>query len=152
MATARPLTLATRREGPATIVTAGGELDAATVQEFVWAVDGALAEAPPVLCLDLAAVAFADSSALAALVRTRRMTAWRGTVLTVVAGAGGVGRLIDLTRMDRLLDVYPTVAAALALTGGSLGAEAARRRLRRLDPLPVDGDADADADGRHLAV
>jgi anti-sigma B factor antagonist len=124
----RQMTTATRREGDAAIVEAGGELDGATVQAFVWAIDGALDGRPAVLCLDLSAVTFADSAALAAIVRTRRVTAWRGSSLTVVTGDGAVGRLLELTRLDRLVDVYPTVGAALSLAGGSLRAEAARRR------------------------
>ncbi len=127
----RSLTLTTTREAGSTVVRAGGELDAATVQQFVWAIDAALAEGPAVLCLDLAPVTFADSSALAALVRTRRVTAWRGTALVVVVGDGAAHRLVELTGLDRLVDVYPTVAAALRLTGGSLGAEAERRARGR---------------------
>ncbi len=135
----RALSLTTTRDGGSATVAAQGELDAATVQEFVWAIDDALAGRPVVLCLDLAGVTFADSSAIAAVVRTRRLTAWRGTALTVVAGTGGMRRLVDLTRLDRLVDVYPSVAAALALTGGSLRAEAERRRGRGADAPPAAG-------------
>ncbi len=126
----RPLAIRTRRDGAATVVTPRGEIDASTVQEFVWAIDAALEARPAVLCVDLSAVAFADSSALAALVRTRRVTSWRGTALTVVPGDGPVRRLLELTRFDRVVDTYPSVAAALQLGGGRHAAPAARAATR----------------------
>jgi len=131
-----PFTLRTRRDGAASVVAVTGELDASTVQEFVWAIDGALEERPAVLCIDLTAVAFADSSALAAIVRTRRITSWRGTALTVAAGDGPAGRLFELTGLGTVIDVYPTVDAALSLSGGSLR-DAVTRRVRETgSPLP----------------
>jgi anti-anti-sigma factor len=145
----RSLILTTTREAGSTVVRASGELDAATVQEFVWAIDGALDEGPAVLCLDLAPVTFADSSALAALVRTRRVTAWRGTALTVVVGDGAAHRLVELTGLHRLVDVYPTVSAALRLTGGSLRTEAERRaRARRRPDHPAAARSSASSRSR----
>jgi anti-anti-sigma factor len=141
--TAHPLAIRTTRDGAAIVVAPVGEVDASSVQEFVWAIDAALADRPAVLCVDLSAVVFADSSALAALVRTRRITSWRGIALTVVPGDGPVRRLLELTGFDRIVDTYPTVEAALQLDGGRPRPRPARRRVapaaspaRATPPLP----------------
>ncbi|ATY11885.1 anti-sigma factor antagonist [Amycolatopsis sp. AA4] len=98
---------------PAAVLAVYGEVDMVTAPRLTAAVDEALAGAPPVVVLDLAAVEFLASAGLTALVT---MTQHRpsGPSVRIVASGRATMRPIQLTGLERTLPLYPTVEAALA--------------------------------------
>jgi anti-anti-sigma factor len=69
------------------------------------------------LIADMTATTFCDSAGLTALVRTARKLSGGGTGLRVAASTPAVTRVLAITGVDRLIEVYPSVAAAMANSG-----------------------------------
>lgn len=66
---------------------------------------------------DMSATTFCDSAGVTALVRAVRKANASGTGLRVAASAPGVTRVLAITGVDRLIGIYPSVAAAMAGPG-----------------------------------
>jgi anti-sigma B factor antagonist len=66
---------------------------------------------------DMSATTFCDSAGVTALVRAARKANASGTGLRVAAAAPAVTRVLAITGVDRLIEVYPSVAAAMADPG-----------------------------------
>ncbi|GAA1024730.1 STAS domain-containing protein [Amycolatopsis albidoflavus] len=98
---------------PVAVLTVYGEVDMVTAPLLTAAVEEALAAAPPVLVVDLAAVEFLASAGLTALVTMTQDRASRASLRIVASGRATV-RPIQLTGLERSLPLYPTVEAALA--------------------------------------
>ncbi len=82
---------------------------------------------------DMSATTFCDSAGVTALVRAVRMANESGTGLRVAASAPAVTRVLAITGVDRLIEVYPSVAAAMADPGtGTAGQDSATRPEPRL--------------------
>ncbi|WP_051166607.1 STAS domain-containing protein [Amycolatopsis orientalis] len=98
---------------PAAVLAVHGEVDMITAPLLTAAVDEALADAPPVVVVDLAAVEFLASAGLTALVTLSQREASRAS-LRIVASSRASLRPIQLTGLERTLPLYPTVEAAVA--------------------------------------
>jgi anti-anti-sigma factor len=79
-------------DGPPLVVRLGGELDLPGVTDLTAEVDGLLAREPQPVVLDLADVAFCDSSGIAMLIRLANHFGQ----LSVRAAAPGVRRVIEV--------------------------------------------------------
>lgn len=90
-----------------------GDIDRNTVPELEEQVVAATRADVP-LVLDLTGATFLDSTGLSALVRCHQRGERDGTGFRVVAATRTVSRPLSLTSLDALLDVYPTLEAALA--------------------------------------
>lgn len=66
------------------------------------------------LVVDMTATTFCDSAGITALVRAHRRAAANGATIRVAAAAPSVLRVFTLVGIDRLIDVHPSVDAALA--------------------------------------
>lgn len=103
------LRIATTVEGSTATVTAVGEIDLATIEALVAAVQDVLEEddvAGGELALDLRDIAFIDSAGVAGINACRRHAIQAGTRLSVLVRQGGeVARLLDWTGLDRVVDV-----------------------------------------------
>lgn len=66
------------------------------------------------LIADLSTTTFCDSAGVGALVRTFRRASASGGEMRLVVGTLPVQRVLAITGIDRLLDTYPSVTAALA--------------------------------------
>ena len=66
---------------------------------------------------DMSATTFCDSAGVTALVRAARKANASGTGLRVAASAPAVTRVLAITGVDQLIDIYPSVAAAMADPG-----------------------------------
>src|ERR1700729_3908287 len=77
------------------------------------------------LIADLSKTTFCDSAGVAALARSFRQAEASGSEMRLVVGPLGVRRILTLTGIDRLLGIYPSVAAALAVSPDSGDAAAA---------------------------
>jgi anti-sigma B factor antagonist len=103
-------------EGATRVVVVTGELDATEAEVLAAVVDVQL-RGPGVAAtvLDLAAVTFMGSRALGVLLAAHGNGPPRVPVRVVATAGGRVRRLLRLTGFERVLDVYPTRAAALAV-------------------------------------
>lgn len=89
---------------------------------------------------DMSATTFCDSAGVTALVRAVRKANASGTGLRVAASAPGVTRVLAITGVDRLIGIYPSVAAAMADPGNETA-----RQGHAAHPGPA---GQADTDGR----
>ena len=95
-----------------------GEFDVAAASVLRERFEAALARRPQAVVADLAEVTFADSSTLRELLRASSSMRDAGTRFIPAALPAVVERLLDLTRARELLDVAPSVEAALTLLDG----------------------------------
>lgn len=65
-----------------------------------------------VLIVDMSMTTFCDSAALSALITAHRHAGAATGQLRLVAVSAGVLRVMKLTGLDRLISLYPTLAAA----------------------------------------
>lgn len=84
-----------------------GELDIAAVDAFLDRARAALADAHPVLCLDVAEVSFIDSTGLGALVRLREHAHEQGKDIALAHIPRQMSRILDLTGLAGLFDGRP---------------------------------------------
>jgi anti-sigma B factor antagonist len=105
-------TSVTYRDGIA-VLTVGGEVDLATVEAVDAAVAVALTQEPSALVIDLSGVQFLASAGLQALVAARE-TAGESADFAVVANGPATSRPIQLTGLDQIFSLYPTLDDALA--------------------------------------
>jgi anti-sigma B factor antagonist len=84
-----------------------------------------LAQDASLVIIDMGSTTFCDSAGVTALVRTVRQAIASGAGLRVAAWAPAVTRVLAITGVDRLIDIYPSVAAAMA----DPGIETAHERL-----------------------
>ncbi|MBB5960682.1 anti-anti-sigma factor [Saccharothrix tamanrassetensis] len=103
--------------GPAVVVRVAGELDMHTSEvlerELRQAVDSVLPPAPVVLDLD--GVTFMGSPGLSLMLEQHVRCAGRGSQFRVVASHRAVLRPLELTELDNVFAVLPTVEQALVI-------------------------------------
>jgi anti-sigma B factor antagonist len=95
-----------------------GELDAAAASVLRRRFEDALERGPAGVVADMAEVTFADSSALRELLRADAAMRAAGSRFLPAALPPVVERLLELTRARELLDVAPSVDAALKRLDG----------------------------------
>lgn len=95
------------------VVVASGEVDVTTAPGLREAL-GTASQVSARVVLDLTAVTFLDSSGIAVLLETMR-EGRRGhrTSLCLAGARARVRRVLDITRVDRMLPTYATLAEAL---------------------------------------
>jgi anti-sigma B factor antagonist len=99
------------REGGATVVAVGGELDAASTPDLQKPLRAAVDGGPVVL--DLSACQFVDSTGLHAIIEARGAVEGRGGRFALVCASDGpVARVIEVA-LPGMLTLYPTRANAL---------------------------------------
>jgi anti-sigma B factor antagonist len=109
---ADPITTAiVHREGVA-VVSIGGEIDLSTAPAFEAAIATALEANPVVLVIELSQVSFMASVGLRILAATQE-NAGKSAQVAVVANNSAVSRPIQLTGLDNIFSLYPTLDAAL---------------------------------------
>ena len=96
-----------------TVLTARGTIDYWTVRPLRTAVEEAVAAPRPRVVLDLAKVAFVDSTGLSLLVAADRWTREQGGWFRIAEPADQLRRLLSTTNLDRRLAVHGGVAEAI---------------------------------------
>lgn len=104
------LTVATRREGTATVVSVAGELDVLTVPRLASMLDDIVRRHQGDVALDLTRTEFVDSLGLHALLNVQRRLGERKRRLTVICDEGPVRYAIELARLAEALDVVSSLA------------------------------------------
>ncbi|MFJ4653298.1 STAS domain-containing protein [Nocardia sp. NPDC088792] len=107
----RELTVTTSTVGSAIILSASGEVDIVSAPKLSATVSEALATGSSVLVLELSEVSFFGSAGLSVLVEALRTAATDQQVKVV--GSMPVQRPIELTGLDKMLDVHDTLEDAL---------------------------------------
>jgi anti-sigma B factor antagonist len=128
--------------GQVAVVRLPAEIDVATaetVQEELLAVMNAGAA---LLIADMRKTNFCDSAGVSALVRAFRRASASGSSMRLVIGTPAVQRVISITGVDRLIETFPSIAAALTGPYGPPG-----ERDERDQAQPDAAAAGADADG-----
>ena len=100
------------------MVTLPPEIDvtnADTLREELLAV---LNQSAVLLVADMSKTNFCDSSGVSVLVRVFRRAATSGSAMRLVVSTPAVQRVLSITGVDRLVDVYPSVAASLGDPNG----------------------------------
>jgi anti-sigma B factor antagonist len=95
------------------VLKVGGDIDLATVPTLEAAIDEALIAKPTGLVIDLSEVGFLASAGLQALVATHNNVSPSGH-FAVVANSAATSRPIQLTGLDEIFELYPTLGEALA--------------------------------------
>jgi anti-sigma B factor antagonist len=97
------------------------------------------------LIVDMGGTTFCDSAGVNALVRAHKRATANGSEMRLVVSAPAVQRVLDITGVDYLMDIYPSVAASLAGTADQPGPDAKRS-------APYDGYHAALADPEDKAA
>jgi anti-sigma B factor antagonist len=106
------ITTSVERRDDITLLTVGEVVDLATAPALEEAIDELLAEKPKALIVDLSEVTFLASVGLRLLVSTHEKVSKSGE-FAVVASGPVTGRPIQLTQLDEVFAMYPTLDEAL---------------------------------------
>lgn len=107
------VTVAVEEHGQVVVLVVAGEVDLLTVPQFQEALTLALENRPETLVVDLSKVEFMGSAGLAALVGAYQ-SAGEHTRLRVVAASTAILRPLQLTGLDKEINVYPSREDAFA--------------------------------------
>ncbi len=128
--------------GQVAVVTLPTEIDvtnADTVREDLLS---AVNQGAVLLVADMSKTTFCDSAGVSALVRTFRRATASSSGLRLVVSTPAVQRVLSITGVDRLLDIFPSVAASMAGPYGLSG-----QAIQPGGPQAESATAKADTDG-----
>jgi anti-sigma B factor antagonist len=111
--------------GRVAIMTLPAEVDISNAELVRQDLLSVVAQGAAQVIADMTATTFCDSAGVMVLVRVVRQATARGSRLRLAASAPAVTRVLALTGVDKLIEVYPSVAAALADPGNDVAAETA---------------------------
>lgn len=100
--------------GQVAVVTLPAEIDVTNADMIREDLLSVLNQGATLLVADLSKTTFCDSAGVSALVRTFRRASASAAGMRLVVGTPAVQRVLSITGVDRLLDVFPSVAASLA--------------------------------------
>jgi anti-sigma B factor antagonist len=100
--------------GQTAVVTLPTEVDITNADRVREDLLSVLNHGAAVLIADLSKTTFCDSAGVGALARTFRRADASQSELRLVVSTPAVQRVLTLTGVDRLLDIYPSVTAALS--------------------------------------
>ena len=105
--------------GQTAVVALPAEIDIVNADQVREDLLSVLNQGAAVLIADLSGTTFCDSAGVSALVRTFRRADASHSEMRLVVTVSSVLRVLSLTGVDRLLDIYPNVTVALASPPGS---------------------------------
>ena len=112
-------TYVAHRDGVA-VVSIGGEIDSSTAAAFEAVIAEALEADPPALVVELSEVIFMASVGLRILAATQEKVG-KSIQIAVVADNMAASRPMQLTGLDKLISLYPTVDEALTALNRATG-------------------------------
>lgn len=104
--------------GEAAVITLPEEIDISNSEQVREELLSLLNRGPAVLIVDMAETTFCDSAGVNALVRAHKRATANGAEIRLVVASLGVQRVLDITGVDRLIPVYPSMTASLEEPGG----------------------------------
>lgn len=99
--------------GEAAVITLPEEIDISNSDQVRDELLSLLNRGPAVMIVDMTETTFCDSAGVNALVRAHKRASANGAEIRLVVASLGVQRVLAITGVDRLISVYPTVAASL---------------------------------------
>lgn len=96
------------------VVSLPGEIDITNADQVREDLLSVLNQGAALLIADLSKTTFCDSAGVSALARSFRRAEASESEMRLVVSTLAVQRVLALTGIDRLLDIYPSVAASLA--------------------------------------
>src|SRR5271168_3932087 len=117
---ADPITTSVVHRKGVAVVSIGGEIDLSTAPAFEAVIAEALEEDPPALVLELSGVTFMASVGLRILAATQEEVG-KSIQIAVVADNAAASRPMQLTGLDNVLSLYPTLDEALTALGRAVG-------------------------------
>jgi anti-anti-sigma factor len=96
------------------VVTLPAEVDVATAGDIRHQLLSVINQGASALVVDMTATTFCDSSCVNAVVRAYHRAVAAGTPMRLVCAWPGVRRVFEITEIDRLIPVYPSVDEALS--------------------------------------
>jgi anti-sigma B factor antagonist len=109
--------------GRVAVMTLPGEVDISNAGQIRQNLTAVIARDASLIIADMSATTFCDSAGVTALVRAVRAANASGAGLRIAASAPAVTRVLAITGVDRLIEVYPSVAAAMADPGDEMARE-----------------------------
>jgi anti-anti-sigma factor len=111
-----PITTSLAHRDGVAVVSIGGEIDLSTAPVFEAGIAEALEEDPPALVIELSEVMFMASVGLRILAATQEKVG-KSIQIAVVADNVAASRPMQLTGLDKLISLYPTLDEALTAMG-----------------------------------
>jgi anti-sigma B factor antagonist len=105
--------------GRTAVVSLPAEIDITNADQVREDLLSVLNQGAVVLVADLSKTTFCDSAGVSALARGFRRAGASQSEMRLVVGTPAVQRVLSLTGIDRLLDIYPSVASSLAASPDS---------------------------------
>src|SRR5262249_5638270 len=96
------------------VVTLPVEIDVTNAETVGEELLAALNQGATLVIADMSNTTFCDSSGVSAMVRVFRRAFASGSAMRMVVSTPAVLRVLSITGVDRLVDVFPVVAASLA--------------------------------------
>jgi anti-sigma B factor antagonist len=103
--------------GRIAVVPLPAEVDASNAEQVRLDMAAVVVQGASLVIADMTETTFCDSAGVTVLVQAMRQASAAGTGLRVAAAAPAVTRVLAITGVDRLIEIYPSVAAALADPG-----------------------------------
>lgn len=100
-------------DGPVAVLTMPEEIDITNADETREQLLTIVNQGATVLVADMSRTTFCDSAGITALVRAFRRANEGGTKFRLVAAGPAVLRVLEITGVDRLIDVFGTLSEAL---------------------------------------
>lgn len=107
--------------GETTVLSVEGDLDLSSAPSLKWALADSQSKGRRHVVVDLAAVTFIDSTALGVLVGAQRAMG-EGLALAIVCADENVLRIFEMTGLDGMFEIFPTLDDALGFVRGSAAA------------------------------
>lgn len=121
--------------GRVAVVTLPAEIDLSNADLVRQDLLSVVAQGATRVIADMTATTFCDSAGITALIRVAQQATAHGSGLLLATSTPAVTRVLTLTGVDKLIEVYPSVAAAMADPGGKVA----------VDPVPsAPGQADSE--------
>ena len=101
------------------VVRVRGEADLHTAPTLRNALNEAVERAPKAIVVDLTGVTFIDSMMLGVLLSASRRARPEGIELRIIVDDPHIRRIFELTLLDQVMQLYPSLDVALAAGGAS---------------------------------
>jgi anti-sigma B factor antagonist len=124
--------------GRVAVVTLPVEVDISNAEQVREDLLSVVTQDASLVIADMTATTFCDSAGVSALVRVARRATVSGSALRLAASAPAVTRVLALTWVDKLIKIYPSLAAALADPGDDVAAGTADQAAHSVRPGQSD--------------
>ncbi len=102
--------------GQVAVISLPGEIDISNADRVREDLLSIVNRGATLLVVDMSATTFCDSAGINAMVRAFKRATANGTGMRLVVTGPAVLRVFAITGVDHLIDVYPSVAVAMAAT------------------------------------